>query len=594
MPANLQAEWARLMVDSLAAAGVREAVISPGSRSTPFVLAAAEHPKLRCRDLVDERSAAFYALGQGRVTGRPTLLIATSGTAGANFYPAVIEASASHVPLLVLTADRPLELAACGANQTIDQIKLYGDHAREFFELGAPEGSPRALRALRRIAAQAVFSTRHPRPGAVHLNARAVKPLEPGDGDASAERELGAGVDALISGPAPLPRAPLAMPDAADIEEVAEACRQAERGLIVCGPAPLAQAETRSLIAELARRSGYPVLREAASQTRFCAELSADGVIAIDGFDLLLKNDRFRAQAAPELILQIGRSPTSRAWNRVLAAHAGRPHWVLGTGDWIDAESTATHLLFCDLAPCLARLTTRLPAHGRETSWREHWREAGEAVRRAVDDELASAGDALSEGGVARALVTALPAGSLLAVGNSLPIRQVDAFCPGAGVDLRVLCQRGASGIDGVTSGALGAASVWRHRVALLVGDLSFLHDLSGLAAARHLQVPVVVVVVQNQGGRIFEQLPLASHPAAEGDVFAHWTTPHDFDLASAAALFRLAHERVESLPELESALEHSLVYPGVTVIEAVVPPHGAAEGARRLAERVDAALAEP
>ncbi|RMH22798.1 MAG: 2-succinyl-5-enolpyruvyl-6-hydroxy-3-cyclohexene-1-carboxylate synthase, partial [Acidobacteria bacterium] len=177
--ANLQAVWARLLIHSLVDAGVREAVISPGSRSTPFVLAACAHPGLRCHDVIDERAAAFFALGQGRASGRPSLLICTSGTAGAHYLPAVIEAEMARVPLLVLTADRPLELTRGGANQTIDQLKLFGDHARAFFELGLADADPAALRALRRTAAQAVFRCREPVPGAVHLNARARKPLEP-------------------------------------------------------------------------------------------------------------------------------------------------------------------------------------------------------------------------------------------------------------------------------------------------------------------------------------------------------------------------------------------------------------------------------
>ena len=592
MLANLQAEWARLLIDSFAAAGVREVVISPGSRSTPFVLAAAAHHELRCHDVVDERSAAFFALGQGRATGRPTLLLSTSGTAGANYFPAVIEASASHVPLLVLTADRPVELAACGANQTIDQLKLYGGHAREFFDLGAPEAAARALRALRRTVAQAVFASRYPRPGAVHLNARARKPLEPGSAGTAEERALRSAVDALVERPAPRPLAPVLLPDAGPIDELAQTCRLTERGLIVCGPAALAQAGARTLIAELGQRTGYPVLREAASQLRFAPELSGRGVVAVDGFDALLRTERFRTMA-PELILQIGRSPTSASWGRYLAEHAGCPHWVLGTDSWQDAQSTATHLLFADLEGCLARLTTRLPARGKEIAWGESWRAAEAVVRRCVDEELAAAAGDLTEGGVARSLVAALPAGSLLAVGNSLPIRGVDTYCPGHGIDLRVLSQRGASGIDGVTSGALGAASVWRHRVALAVGDLSFLHDLTALQSARHVTVPVLIVVVQNHGGRIFEQLPLASHPSAVGEVFEHWTTPHDLDLEPAAAMHGLAFERVEQIAALDAALERGRDRPGVTLIEAVVPPHGAAEQSRRLQQRIDAALIE-
>ncbi|HRI55183.1 MAG TPA: 2-succinyl-5-enolpyruvyl-6-hydroxy-3-cyclohexene-1-carboxylic-acid synthase, partial [Pseudomonadota bacterium] len=235
--ANLLAEWARLLLGSLAAAGVREVVVSPGARSTPFVCAAHAEPQLRCWDVIDERAAAFFALGQARVTGRPSLLICTSGTAGAHYLPAVIEAGAAHLPLLVLTADRPFELQDCGAPQTIDQIKLLGGHARRFFELGMPDPSDLSLRALRRLAAQAVLTTTWPTPGAVHLNARARKPLEPQSVHTSDEVALRARVDELLQ--APLLRAypPRAVPAPAGVAAAAQLCRSARRGLIICGPA---------------------------------------------------------------------------------------------------------------------------------------------------------------------------------------------------------------------------------------------------------------------------------------------------------------------------------------------------------------------
>ncbi len=592
-PGNLQAEWARLLLTSLVDAGVSDAVVSPGSRSTPFVLAAAQHPKLRVVDIIDERSAAYFALGQARVTGRPTLLIATSGTAGANYFPAVVEAGAARVPVVVLTADRPVELVACGANQTIDQIKLYGGHAREFFDLGAPDATPRALRALRRVASQAVFASRHPSPGAVHLNVRARKPLEPGVAESQPELELVGQVDGLLARPVPVPIAPRLMPESGAIEELAKVCLRSRRGLIVCGPAPLSQAGDRSLIAELARRTGYPLLREAASQVRFCSELNAGDLVTVDSFDALLQCQRFRETVSPQLILQIGAFPVSAAWARYLASYPECRHWVLGSGAWSDAQSTASELLFADLDLILARLTTRLRPHSQKSDWSALWSRADAVARDAIELELAAGKDGLSEGRIARALAGALPAGSLMALGNSLPIREMNTYGLGGEADFRIWSQRGASGIDGVLSGVFGAASRWLHRVALFVGDVSFLHDLSGLHAARHVEVPVVIVVAQNHGGRIFEQLPLARHSAAREDMFGHWTTPHDLDLAPAAALYGLDYQRVEALSELEQALVAGFERTGVTVIEAVVPPHGAADQSRRLATRIDSAFAE-
>ncbi len=587
---NLQAEWARLLIGSLADAGVSDVVISPGSRSTPLVLAATAHPGLNCFNLIDERSAAYFALGQARVTGRPSLLLATSGTAGANYFPAVVEAGVAHIPLLVLTADRPVELVHCGANQTIDQLRLFGSHARDFFDLGAPDPSPRALRAIRRLAAQAVFASRTPRAGAVHLNARLAKPLEPGVATSSEEQQLAAQVDELLRRGAPRAHAPRRLPQASDVAELAKACRSTERGVIVCGPAPMAQANHRSLIAELGRRTGFPILREAASQVRFCAEL--DEVATSDAFGTLLADPEFRERAKPALVIQIGHGPTAGPWGSYVAAGEGA-HWVLGPDGWHDAESTATHLLAADLDVSLALLTSRLPASPRSSEWTALWISGERAAQLAIDQELDAAGPELTEGGIARQLVSKLPAGSLLAVGNSLPIREVNTFGQSTAGDLRVWSQRGASGIDGVVSGVFGAATRWRHRVALLIGDVSFLHDLSGLYAARAVGVAVVIVVVQNQGGRIFEQLPVAQHPAVNDATIEHWTTPHALGFSHVAAMYGFDYQRVERVETLDQALTKGFNAAGVTLIEAVVPPHGAAEQSRRLQERVAKALAE-
>ncbi|MCP4658921.1 MAG: 2-succinyl-5-enolpyruvyl-6-hydroxy-3-cyclohexene-1-carboxylic-acid synthase [bacterium] len=577
--AHLQAQWARLLLGSLADVGVCDVVISPGSRSTPFVLAAAADRRLRCHRFVDERSAAFFALGQGRASGRPSLLLCTSGTAGAHYLPAVIEASASFVPLLVLTADRPLERSACGANQTIDQLKLFGDHVRQFFDLGLADDRPEALRALRRTVAQAVFRTTYPEPGAVHLNARARKPLEPTALDA----EPGRRVDRLLAAPIARPSAPERRPQPAELEALAAACAGTPRGLIVCGPAPLDQARCAPLVAELSERTGFPILAEAASQLRFRPR-SSPGLF-VDAFDLILDVAAFRRLHRPELVIQIGRPATSGAWGRTLAENAGVDHWVISPHGWLDAESTATALCFAELEPTLAGLLERLPKRGPSSAWAGAFRRAEELAWRAAGELLAARGG-LSEGVVAREVVAALPAGGLLAVGNSLPIRQLDRYCPGVGVDLGVVCQRGASGIDGLVSGAAGAADASRRPCVALVGDLSLLHDLSGLAAVARLETPFAVVVVNNDGGRIFEQLPLADDAVARPHLDL-WLTPQGLDFRGAAAMVGLAYLRVEDRPGLSRALA-ALGVGEACLIEARVPPHGAAEEIGVLRRRLD------
>lgn len=587
---DVQTAWARLLIVSLAEAGVRHLVISPGSRSTPLVLAATREPLLECFDVVDERAAAYFALGLARITGQPAVLLCTSGTAGANYLPAVVEAGMAHVPLVVLTADRPVELTHCGANQTIDQLHLFGHHARRFFDLGCAESTPQALRGLRRIVAQAVFTSRWPEPGAVHLNARLRKPLEPPTGTGPRGDGCSSAVDSLLARPRPRPVAPQALPAAAELDDLAQRMKRSVRGILVYGPAPANWGALNEQVAALASRAGLVVFADPASQLRFRA--GNGGAVFIDSLDALLHTSSFRQGFKPDLIVQLGRVPTSGAWQRQLTQLAGVEHQVLLPHGWHDAASTATALLFCDLEAALDGLLKRFPQEPATTTpWLAHCRAADTLAWSLAEDELAGA-QGLTEGAVAQVVVAHLPAEGLLVVGNSLPIRQVDTWCQRQ-EPLVVTSQRGASGIDGVVAGAAGAARAHGGPAALLIGDVSFLHDLSGLSTVRLMASPLALVVVQNRGGRIFEQLPVVHHPAVPAPALNHWLTPHEDDFAGAAALYRLPFLRVESIGALAEALAEALGRPGATVIEAVVPPHGAAEQNQQYWRRLERLLAE-
>lgn len=504
--------WA--LIDAFAEAGVTDVVTSPGSRSTPFVLAAATHPGLRVHDVLDERAAAFFALGMGRATGRPALVLCTSGSAGAHHYPAVVEAAAAFVPLLVLTADRPPELQRCGAAQTIDQTRLFGEHVRRFFAV------PEEPRAARRVAVQALALARHPVPGPVHLNAHARKPLE-----AAPERAW-----------PPLPRIypPRSMPDPDAVEELARACLGARRGLVVCGPLPVGQPPVPL------HALGFPVVAEAASQHRRGAILDA-----YEWIDL---------PDAPDLVLQIGAAPTSTRLDGVARAV------VSAHGD-----SDARLHVEGDPAATLAALAARLPPR-EPTAWAAALAAANARARAVVAEESGGWSEALA------ARIAARSARGLLAVGNSLPIRLLDRYV--TEIDAPVLSQRGASGIDGLVAGAAGAAIASGRPTTLLLGDVSFLHDLDGLLAAR--EAPLTIVVLHNDGGRLFEQLPIAAHAGQ----LRHFTTPHGLDLRPAAELARLSYAEVQDGAALETALAA-----GTRVICARVD--GAAELQRRIERRL-------
>jgi 2-succinyl-5-enolpyruvyl-6-hydroxy-3-cyclohexene-1-carboxylate synthase len=589
---NLLTQWSRLLLSSLADAGVRDVVLSPGSRSTPFMVAAARDTRLRCHDSIDERAASFFALGQARVTGRPSLLICTSGTAAAHYLPAVVEASLAYIPLLVLTADRPLELQDCAAPQTFDQIKLMGDHVRRFYELGTPEAAPSALIGLRRLAAQAMHYTLWPTPGPVHLNARARKPLEPAAAASDAGEALETRVDELLARPIVTATPPAAKPDIDAVERTAAICRGTERGLIVCGPGPLRQRRLREAIDRLARATGFPVLAESTSQLRLGP--GRDGVVRCDAFDAILRSPSFRERHRPDVVLQIGAAPVSGGYEQYGLAHTDVTTIVFAPHGWQDPLSRATELILGDPLSALEQLERTI---GTTASSRSEWSDAfDEADRRAwavVDTEIADGDDRFSEGTVVRTVLEHVPNGSLVMLGNSLSVREVDTFCRPGSVDVDILCQRGANGIDGIVAGASGSAAAQEQPVTVLLGDVSFLHDLTGLALAGRTGVPVVVVVVNNNGGRLFEQLPLASVSGLPAAVMEHVTTPHDAQLEHAALLFGHRYGATRSAPELAELIDEAYAAPGCTVVEARVSANGAAAQHRRVFAGIAAAVDE-
>ena len=565
--------WSRLLLASLAEAGVSRVVISPGSRSTPFVLAAGQTPGLQIDTIIDERSAAFFALGQARVSGAPTLLLCTSGTAGAHYLPAVIEAAMARVPLLILTADRPPALQGCDAPQTIDQRGLFGHFARWSADLGLPDASPGSLRALRRVAHQAAHTSRWPLAGPVHLNAPARKPLEPAF--SRAERDLLRAVHALLAEPAPAARPPQTRPSEAAVASLQAALSGARRPLAVAGPAPLGPpAETLHQLARL----GVPVLVESTSQLRRGPD---HGAARVGAFDPILRDPSRREALAPDLVIQLGGPPTSGLYERWMSERPGLRRLVVRATGWSDPQSSA-EILLAEPAELLAALQ---PGVEMEAGWPEAWREAEARAWRAV---AGSAQDPAAELRFAAAAVSALPEGALLVLGNSLPIRDVDAALPPGGPAIGVLCQRGANGIDGLVSGAAGAAAASGRPTLLLIGDVSLLHDVGGLAIAAEARGPLVIVVLNNRGGRIFEQLPVARSGATEADM-ARFTTPHDRDLSHAAALYGIIYSRVDSAEALSGALLVALAHRRATLIEARVTPDSYAA---QIAQ-IQAALAE-
>jgi len=584
--ACLLGEWARLLFGTLESAGVTDLWVSPGSRSTPFTWAAA-HCGITVRSVVDERSAGFLALGSARITGRPNALLCTSGSALANYFPAIVEASLSHLPLLVLTADRPLDVQHAGASQTMDQLKLFGDYVRAFYDLGLPEAAPEALLGARRAVAQAVAQTVGPLPGPVHLNLRARKPLEPAAPRSEAERALARSVSELLARPI-LRFAPHASLANEAVRAAARTIQDAGSGAIVVGPLPAFGSSLAEPIAELARLTGFPIFAEAGSQVRF--EL-ADHPLSFPHFDWLLTakgaSERFR----PELLLYIGQTPTSSALERWAA---GVPRQiVLGRYGYPDAQCRAEIVASGDLDVALPALLSELSSFSAPRDVAPAVRELG-ALRslcdRAIAQALAAPWEPLSEGGAVKAIVESLPSGAVLALGNSLPIRDVDAYVEHA-ARVRVTTQRGVSGIDGLVSGAIGSAVASRAPTLLLIGDVSLLHDLGALASARLVETPLVLAVIDNAGGRIFDQLPVQALYANDHEAARLWLTPPSLDLSHAAALFDV-HYRAPTTPAaVGEETAAALARDGVTLLHLRVAPHSAADMRRHVRDALEADL---
>lgn len=570
--AAAQTAWAATLAGALADAGVALCVVSPGSRSTPLVAALAREAGLALVTLIDERAAAFYALGAARATGAPVALACTSGTAAAHYLPALVEASLAGVPLIAITADRPPELQACGASQTIDQVGLYGGFVRGAFDLGAPIASDGALRGVRRAVVQAVALARGPRPGPVHLEVPLRKPLEPVAPTTDAEREFAATAAGLRGPVASAP--PRLTADPAALDALAAAIADHPDGAIVVGALPVGFAAARAAVFELAARAGYPLIAEAGSQLRFGPRPAE--LVAVDHFDLLA------APPAASLIITLGAEPVAAGWPGWLSRT--RPaRWVLAGGAWHDPDSRARGVILGDLADAVAQLAARV-APRADRSWLARWRTAEDAAAAAT--ERATAAHPEAEVAAVRAALAAVPAGAAIQLGNSLPIRVAD-HAPGGGVARPVLTQRGAAGIDGLIASAAGATRAGAP-VLLVLGDVSFAHDLGGLLAARELSAPLAVLVIDNGGGQIFAGLPVAR--ADLGAAFTtHWLTPPAVDPVAVARALGL-HAVVARGPAAVADAVATALSPtsaGATVIHAPVSSSGARDVRR-------AALGEP
>ncbi|HMK63035.1 MAG TPA: 2-succinyl-5-enolpyruvyl-6-hydroxy-3-cyclohexene-1-carboxylic-acid synthase [Acidimicrobiales bacterium] len=548
MNCDANTAFARCVVDEWSRGGVTDAVLSPGSRSTPLALALAYHDGITLHVHLDERSASFFALGLAKGGGRPVIVLCTSGTAAANFHPAVLEAAHARVPLVVCTADRPPEFREVGAAQTVDQTNLYGKAVRWYFEPETPserDAGPEAWAVWRSLAARSLAEAQGSPPGPVHLNLPFREPLVP-PSPTDVPFDLGARPE---QGPwQRATRSPRVVGDEATAG-LARRISGTPRGVLLAGWGASVAPAT---LERLARASGWPILADPLSGVR-------TGPFAISAYDALSRVDKLRESLRPDLVLRVGSPLTSKAtmtWLATSATVTFDPQ-----RSWSDPQRAAEFVLDVEPEPVLAELADRV-ANGDE-SWISAWIHAEDTARQVIDAELDSWPEPF-EGRVARDVMACLPDDARLVVASSMPVRDLESFArPRRGVT--VLANRGVNGIDGFVSSVLGVAASGAGPVTVaLLGDLCLLHDANGLLGARGRGCDAVFVVLDNNGGGIFSFLPQAGLPDHFEELFG---TPQGVDIAELGAVYGVPVTDVERADQLVPAVEAAIAAGGVRIV---------------------------
>jgi 2-succinyl-5-enolpyruvyl-6-hydroxy-3-cyclohexene-1-carboxylate synthase len=575
---NLHYAW--IFINALAHAGLRHVCIAPGSRSTPLTLAFDAHPEIGVHVHLDERSAGFYALGMALELDAPVALVCSSGTAVANFYPAIIEANMSQIPLLVLTADRPHELRHSGANQTIDQVKMFGNHVLWAVDMPVPQPDPPevALRNVAQTAVRAYTTANGIRKGPVHINFPFRKPLEPEANDPpftihhspftihhSARGTLTATTDQLI--------------------HFTHIITEHKHGLIICGPR-CPGGEFPHAVAKLAQQCGYPMVADSISGLRFGAWV--DDVPIISSYETFMQAETAEVfgkprRFEPDVIIRFGAVPTSKWLNSYLdhITPAHRIH-IRSNGVWADDSHRTTLFLQCDETAVCHQLTAQLKRRPK-SDWEA-------AVRKTEDRTWERLSAALKEnwfdGAAVAEVVSLLPNGVTLFTGNSSPIRHLDQYGRSCRTHIHAYANRGASGIDGNISTALGITAASKRPLIAILGDITFYHDMNGLLATSNLQLAtcnITFIVINNNGGGIFNRLPIAQHDPPFTKLFR---TPHGLTFAPVAELYGMKYAQVRKRDEFKKVVIDAMTDPAPHLIE-LITDHQHDEQTRRVINQI-------
>jgi len=554
--------WAKAFVNQLCDLGVRFACISPGSRSTPLTLAFAEYKKIKCFVHIDERVSGFFALGLAKASGLPVAIVTTSGTATAEIYPAIIEAYQQRIPLIICTADRPPELLNTGANQTINQWNLYKNHIRWFKYLGLPQLSVKRITNLQKITVKAFETSLIKNKGPVHLNFPFRKPLEPNSFTDEVDDEILMTIKNTIAPQSNINgNENLSKRETKRFNKIAEKIIAMEKGIIIVGPKKYDQ-EFVSKLKLLSKITGYPILADGVSHLRFKTSVSDKNICC--NYNAYLRSQNFWNNYKPRIILQFGRTVTSVFLQSYIEQSEPLKFIINEYGDLFGPSKKSKVLKFNPVTFCdnLIRVLKESKFKGKH-NWIKLFNTA-EILAEEIKTSLLKKSNLNTEPKVFSELISIVPTNTTIMVGNSLPIRDFDNFVGKTNKNLKLFFNRGASGIDGVTSTALGIASMEKPTI-LITGDLSFIHDLNALLPAKKYSIALVVILINNNGSGIFEMLPIASEKKLFDTFFK---TPHNLNISSLVKSYGLDHHLIKDTKDFQNKLKSSLQKKSPMVLE--------------------------
>ncbi len=561
---NRNTFWTDTFVDELTSLGVKYVCISPGSRNTPLTLAFAGNKKIKSFVIIDERSCGFFALGLAKADSSPVAVVCTSGTATAELYPAIIEAYQQRVPLIICTADRPPESLDCGANQTINQNNLYRNHIRWFFDVGLPEPTEKRIKHIRVIARRAVYESQLNSKGPVHLNFPFRKPFEPDTyTDTINEKILLAASSELKDKKSIFIKESISITEEKWFAQLTSLIKQKKKGIIIAGPENYYEGFTNKC-SELGKLLGYPVFADGASQLR-CGKHNKYSIII--NFDAFVRSQGFSKKYQPELIIHFGRTITSRNLDEYLDNVTAPRFMINEFGDWFDPSNKSISAFACKPVLFCDKMIDHLNANNfqqRDQKWLDDFicldNKAEELKQKFISKTAFP-----SESRIINELFNLIPDNTNLMISNSMPVRDIDYFLSKSEKNITLFNNRGASGIDGITSTSLGIAAISPKPTFLITGDLAFYHDLNGLLTSMKYKIPLVVLLINNNGGGIFEMLPISKY----GKIFKdNFITPHNLNFSYFVKGYNGHYEKIKNWTHLSNAFQKGIKRNKLTLLE--------------------------